>query len=406
MEESGTISRLDSDSTKQRFVLLFANFGGNLGDSFILDRTITWLCQRFPRCQIRVSPLAHRGHEELQNNLCQRFSNVTILPSFTPRGWQWASWLPMRYQRWRTAARSSDLAIELRHADAVLGLGGGHWGGVERSLNMLALCEVATKCCKRVVLMPQSLPASVAPEVLRRMNRGLASAELLIRDPESLKTAQAIGLRWARLTPDSAFLADPLSNSKSSPRTPPHVAVCLRTNTARQEASWDSFARVFKMLREHGCRLQTFTTHARRDAEMVSRCASVDGVERLSINTVDDVFAAVLSADVVISDRLHVLIFATLVGTPILPVMSVQKVVGYAEYLQYPVRAAAFPEISWDNHLEPIMSAWHMHRQMLLEFAKQSRQNLTRTLEQLLDCSTRAQFFASPKTKKGVLTCR
>ena len=87
---------------------------------------------------------------------------------------------------------------------------------------------------------------------------------------------------------------------------------------------------------------QNFTTDTRRDAPISELMASIDGIEALPRNSIGDLVQATSECDVVISDRLHILIAATLAGTPIIPILSRPKLRGYVEYLSYPFASGIY----------------------------------------------------------------
>jgi polysaccharide pyruvyl transferase WcaK-like protein len=384
----------DDRPKRKSFVLLFANFGGNLGDLAILECTIAWLNATFAGCRVLVSPLSDRRSPALQAQLKSRYENVSMLEAFGPslpqfpslqRKWPFANeriLAPIFLRFLINRARRSSLAVAFRSADAVLGVGGGHWSGFDKPMNMLALFRVASELCKTVVLLPQSLPEAISPGVKRLMPAALGNvAAIYLRDPTSLQAARDAQLPRTRLLPDTVLLSDPPQLGRERPGHPPTVAICLRWNTARlREDGWTDLEKAAQMIRSRGARLLTFTTHASEDASITRRWTSMPGLDHVPVDSIDNVLSVLASADIVISDRLHALIWATVVGTPIVPVLSLPKVRGYARYLRTPIAVAHFGELSWDAHIDPILADWKAHRGALLSFAASARQELTTVL--------------------------
>jgi polysaccharide pyruvyl transferase WcaK-like protein len=378
--------------------VLFGNFGGNLGDLFILEQTIRWLRAMFPACAIDVSPLADRRSHTLEADIAARHAGVNIAPPIVPAvprllqnaAGTWPFTLSGLAPLVRAATKRDIDASGLRHvaqaADAVLGIGGGHWGGNYKSLAMLAGWEALAEFAEKTVLLPQSLPTRVVSYVAQRLPHSLAGIpDCLFRDPQSFDAARKLGLRNARLAPDSAFFDVPRADSRPvAPRSSPVIGVCLRANTAGlRDCGWQAFARTLAALRDGGAQLRCFTTHLAEDRPIWERCVAEPGVAPAVTRSVDDVLAELREADLVVSDRLHVLILATLVGTPVIPVLTLQKVAGYAAQAQIAGGVPRFPDVTWPGTVAPALEEWNERHRRLAAFARASQSELWRTIREV-----------------------
>jgi polysaccharide pyruvyl transferase WcaK-like protein len=86
------------------------------------------------------------------------------------------------------------------------------------------------------------------------------------------------------------------------------------------------------------------------------------------------------AADLVVSDRLHVLILATLVGTPVIPVLTLQKVAGYAAHARIPGGVPRFLDVTWTETVAPAFEEWNERHRRLAAFASDSQSELWRTI--------------------------
>jgi polysaccharide pyruvyl transferase WcaK-like protein len=380
---------------RPRFLVLFGNFGGNLGDLFILEQTIRWLRAMFPTCAIDVSPLADRRSHLLEVDIAERHAGVKIASPIFPAvprllrsaAVNWPFTLAGLGPLVRAATKRDIDASGLRDlaeaADAVLGIGGGHWGGTFKSLAMLAGWEALAEFAEKTVLLPQSLPPRVAPYVAQRLPHSLAGvSQCFFRDPQSLDAARKLGMRNARLAPDSAFFDVPRdATRRAPPRSSPVIGLCLRANTAGlRECGWQAFARTLAALRDGGAQLRCFTTHLAEDRPIWERCVAEQGVTPAVTRGVEDVLAEIRAADLVVSDRLHVLILATLVGTPVIPVLTLQKVAGYAAHARIPGGVPRFLDVTWTETVAPALEEWNERHRRLAAFARDSQSDLWRTI--------------------------
>jgi polysaccharide pyruvyl transferase WcaK-like protein len=378
-------------SNEKFFVLLFANLGGNIGDLCIIENTIDGLRSRFTDCALTIALLPNRQRKDLIEILLKKYENIRIVSAFnkdTSLKYFFApeKWTPYLVKVWFQLvilrARSSALADSFARADGVFGVGGGHWKGFRTSLNMLALLKVASERCDNVVLLPQSLPRSVPGGIQLVMPDALRNiTSIYFRDPESLRQAKRIGLRDAVLLPDTVFLAGSKPVRTVPDKSNPAIAINLRSDTPGLKPDrWDRLTSVLRVMKEKGCVIKAFTTYAQKDKAVLQMFSMSKDVEIVNVNTVEDTLATISSSDVVISDRLHVLIFATIVGTPMIPVSYISKIQGYVEQLDYPITVSGFTELSWDRHIAPILRDWESYHRLLLDFSAAARQELTSSL--------------------------
>ncbi len=362
-------------------LLLFANFGGNLGDILIAECTVEWLCRSYPGCSIHIHIQDGRREEALVQSFAARHPNVTFLPpmAVSPGPADGAN----LYQDLLDALRGHDIAQVFSAMDAVICLGGGHWSGVERPLFMAAMITVAAERCAHVSFMPHSMASVIRDEVKPILGPCLNRlAVAAMRDPLSLRLAQALGVRTAVLVPDSAFLTARSVPVRERPNATPRILVSLRHNSAgaTDPSWWEKVPAIGQQITHQGATLELLSTYPRQDQTLTTALQGTLGCFVHDLPDLDGIFAALSQVDVIISDRLHVLIMGTILGIPILPVLTLGKVAGYVDYLGWDVFVPSFAQLDWNRHIAPLLQSWPERQDLLRRYAGAARVTLETAL--------------------------
>ena len=381
--DEAPVRKEDGPGRARRFILLCANFGGNLGDRLIFDNTVAWLRSAWPGCEIVVSPLAGREGTAENRDLMAGNYDVTIAEPFgatcRPHAFFQACCPPaagrilgpMLFHKLSRRAAASALARWFHGADAVFAIGG-NWSGFSQIMVVLSLLDAALQARSQVAVLPVSLPVNM-PAGLQSVFPGIVAktGAFAVRDPASLRIARSLGIRHAALFPDMAFAVPCPAPAPRRASRCIRIGICLRIS--RERIRPEDLARVagaLAGLRRDDCSITVFTSHERDDAESIRRLREAAfEFDVVTPESVNELFDLVSDFDLVVSDRLHALIVSTLVGTPIVPVMSLPKVTGYVEYIGYPLSVPDFIDLRWDRHIAPAVAKRNELREHLAAFA-------------------------------------
>lgn len=181
-----------------------------------------------------------------------------------------------------------------------------------------------------------------------------------VREPASLRFAHAIGIRGCKLVPDFAF-------SEIQPGSPP---------TRGRYAAMSGMARIERvpvaqclqvasaLIERYGHLV--FMASTPQDLAMAQDLKHTlgGGFEILSDQVSrEDVYSAITSADIFVSGRYHMNIFAAKAGVPFVPVLSnTHKNIGLNELLSYPVAPVQSDRV--DAIIDNIDAVRDQHRQL------------------------------------------
>ena len=148
-----------------------------------------------------------------------------------------------------------------------------------------------------------------------------------LRDPESAQMLATMGFPGAGIAADTAILLGngERGNSHPSPLTPhpPTLGLCI--STQRQVADLEGLKEMIAAVRATGAHVLGIPMNPKTDRALLERL----GVECIAGDTPEAVLEAAAGCSVVLSSRLHLLILAANVGTPILGIARGSKLANW-----------------------------------------------------------------------------
>ena len=230
-------------------------------------------------------------------------------------------------------------------ADAVVSGGGGLLQDKtsRRSLQYyLSVLQIAKRLGKPIFVFGQSL-GPLTPQGVRQVTRVLRGVRVFVRDEPSMELLHRWGLEGELVT-DAAFCLEP---SEASNLDAPGVVLIPRGDIAGAQ---EALAGVARRLVEQNASVTVTPMDLETDVDAIHEIASVDpAITPFFSHDPRVQLDLVRRAELVVSVRLHGLIFATRVGTPSIGVAYDPKVGGFAEPQQIPLAGVPVNEQEiWD----------------------------------------------------------
>ena len=152
-----------------------------------------------------------------------------------------------------------------------------------------------------------------------------------LRDPQSAAMLASLGFANAGIAADTAILLDRVSigsarvgeTLKDTNRPCPTLGLCI--STQRQVADLAGLQRMIAAVRASGARVLGIPMNPKTDRALLEKL----GVECIPGSTPEAVVEAAAGCDVVLSSRLHLLILASNVGTPVLGIARGSKLANW-----------------------------------------------------------------------------
>jgi hypothetical protein len=327
-----------------KFAVLAANFGGNVGDLYILERTLDFLLDAGGRdivihpypprhdpyvalravngyCgQVRVSrPIIRmRGCVEELVRRSASLESLTARLYFTPLG--------------RGLRRQWDLANNWDTSRSVVVAGG------EMEVPYL-LCDVHAhvrafaNAADPLLYGPISLwPLPAYPRFL--VDRFSEVTEFAVRDPLTANRLSDLGITNFQLVPDMSFLGFDESHYEGRRETG-RVGLCLHRSWTNRDDVRHYLDGFRQACQRQGLDLVPFSTHVREDAALIERLTRwFPDMPPALPSTPAELIELSRGLDIVASDRLHALLISMIAGALVLPIATRDKVVGYLDYMQ------------------------------------------------------------------------
>ena len=189
-----------------------------------------------------------------------------------------------------------------------------------------------------------------------------------LRDPQSAGMLAATGFPGAGVAADSAILmredraregrapARPVAQERDPPVAvaascaPPVLGLCI--STQRQVADLAGVGELIAAVRKSGVRVLGIPMNPETDRALLERL----GVDCIPGTTPEAVAAAAATCDVVLSSRLHLLILAANVGTPILGIARGSKLANWLDNFGRKVEGSVF-DCDWKRVTEHVLAA-------------------------------------------------
>jgi len=311
-------------ATRQRF-LIYGFYGEfNAGDEAILYSLLAMLRSKAPRCSIQVACTARR------EPISKWYESLDVDPFSVRNLW-----------RLLTALVSRRLII-----------GGGQMIAGDRSLKNLLLCWMMLLINRTLGKRPVLLGVGVeglARGRAKRLARLIAGAawRIACRDQQSLDQLLAAGCPPGKLqlTADLVLSGEllGLAPEPAGPTQPTKTILLVLHHSplrsyAAAEGTTVAYRRVIAQIRqqapEHSLTVMAHDCRAKFDAGLLDELASLnedEGVRYVPLDSLPQALGEYSRAALVISVRMHPLIFAALLGRPWLAVGRSNKVAALAD---------------------------------------------------------------------------
>ena len=184
-----------------------------------------------------------------------------------------------------------------------------------------------------------------------------------LRDPQSVAMLAAMGFSGAGVAADSAILLQSpqalshthqaLGTKHQAPSTKhqaPTLGLCI--STQRQVADLKGLGEMIAAVRASGARVLGIPMNPKTDRALMEGL----GVECIPGTTPEAVAEAAATCDVVLSSRLHLLILAANVGTPILGIARGSKIANWLDNFGRTVEGSVF-DCDWKLVTEHVLAA-------------------------------------------------
>ena len=181
-----------------------------------------------------------------------------------------------------------------------------------------------------------------------------------LRDPQSAEMLGSMGFAGAKVAADTAILIEngkcrmenELDNSTFSILHSQFPTLGLCISTQRQVADLAGLRRLIAAVRDSGAKVLGIPMNPKTDRALLESL----GVECIAGDTPEAVVAAATKCDVVLSSRLHLLILAANVGTPIMGIARGSKLANWLSNFDRTVEGSVY-DCDWEKVTKHVLSA-------------------------------------------------
>lgn len=334
----------------QKLAVIFANLKSNIGDFAILHSILRDLRSTYPDAQIDVYPHANYAIDGARLEAFRRDCGFDVSVS-GETFWMSVPMTPLRRLRkamrlWPSlqsaliedlATSSAPAAAKFAQYDGVYTAGGEHWGGTQGGISMFGTLLAISRANPKVFAYPFSLNRRVLAFNTQQQLRSYFSSlqgPLIARDQESATFLTELGID-AVAGADCVFSMHDIADTISAAPQKRRVILSI-TGSSK---SLPSELRQSLGALPPALRPALMTTCESEDGLLYRNLASELGLEYLAPDGWMRAVSELKACDLLITNRLHGLIFATLAGTAVLPVTDRRKSKAFAKDSQVPVTA-------------------------------------------------------------------
>ena len=179
-----------------------------------------------------------------------------------------------------------------------------------------------------------------------------------LRDPQSAEMLAKMGFSGAKVAADTAILMEARDSrlareaSPSSKSSPSSAALGLCISTQRPVSDLEGLKKMIAAVRAAGVQVLGIPMNPKTDRALLERL----GVECIAGDTPEAVLDAAAGCSVVLSSRLHLLILAANVGTPILGIARGSKLANWLANFGRTVEGSV-SDCDWEKVTEHVLDA-------------------------------------------------
>ena len=333
----------------------------NIGDEAILACVVRMLKESMPGVELTVATADPATKELL---------GVEVVPPFGFAGHGLEGFAEVVHRHdayvWCGATGLSDyphMALDLLEMAQGAGVPTFIWGvGMDDELNPVFFKAHGKR---RLLLRAFGLVGWYERRLRARLARRIARIlprckGVWLRDPQSAGMLAATGFPGAGVAADSAILVGSdrsVASPKGAPArgsgalaASPVLGLCI--STQRQVADLAGVGELIAAVRKSGVRVLGIPMNPKTDRALLERL----GVDCIPGTTPEAVAAAAATCDVVLSSRLHLLILAANVGTPILGIARGSKLANWLDNFGRKVEGSVF-DCDWKRVTEHVLAA-------------------------------------------------
>lgn len=321
----------------------------NIGDEAIIAGVVKLLKESIDGVEITVATADAKTAERL---------GVAVVPAFGFAGTPLDGFAAVARRHdayiWCGATGLSDYpntALDLLETAQNEGVATFVWGvGMDNELNPVFFRASGRK---RMLLSLCGLVGWYEGRLRRRLAQRISRVlprckGVWLRDPQSAKMLSSMGFANASVTADSAILC---VTGKPKPETrSPALGLCI--STQRQVSDLDGVKGMIAAARKEGVRVVGIPMNPKTDRALLEKL----GVECIPGDTWQDVCEASAQCSVVLSSRLHLLILASNVGTPILGIARGSKLGNWLANFGRTVEGGVY-DCDWAKVTEHVLAA-------------------------------------------------
>ena len=320
-------------------LILFANFKGNLGDFAIFHAMLETLENRYPGREKHVFSL---GHKEVDATRLASFiaephppfilvgrspyRRVKGIPQWFKHAgldkWLAGKWID-RLSREFTKSEPISSAGDY---EAIFLAGGEQWGGYSTGINQFAILDAVSRVNRNVFIFPFSvrkkLLDSYSHDRLESLFKRIAG-DRVVRDGGSGETLRSV----CPAVLDGADCVFSLA-SREIAGPPPTEALVILAVTQAENSSRDELVTAIHRLTAGGIRVRLLTTCECEDGPVLSELSRTLGIDFVAPATWQETVEEFRSASLVVTNRLHCMVFSFFAGVPVVPLRNREKVTG------------------------------------------------------------------------------
>jgi polysaccharide pyruvyl transferase WcaK-like protein len=323
-------------------LILFANLKGNLGDFAILHAMLVELEKRYPGREKHVVSHGQHGVDEARLEAFRKQAH----PPFEYKGKTPFTRIPrvlsifkrIGLERWlsgklidRLSARYAAEFPASAAADyeAVFFAGGEQWSGFSNGITMLSVLCAMSRSNQNIAIFPFSVKKKLLQSYsTQRLESCFShlSGKRVVRDSHSGEIVRQFAPGVVNGADCVFSLMDQAVNLPPAPR-PDADAVMLAVTEGDGSRGADLLP-VIENLLAAGYRVRLLTTCEREDTKDLRMLSRTLGVEFLAPATWQEVVSEFKASSMVVTNRLHCMIFTFFAGVPLVPLLNREKVVG------------------------------------------------------------------------------
>ena len=256
---------------------------------------------------------------------------------------------------WCGATGLSDypnVALDLLEAAQKAGVATYIWGvGMDDELNPVFFRARGTRrrilsALRLVGWYERRLRSRLAKRIATILPRCLG---VWLRDPQSAAMLSTMGFANAKIAADTAILLGTPPASSAAPQKP-RLGLCI--STQRQVSNLGGVESLIASVRKSGAEVLGIPMNPKTDRALLERL----GVECMEGSTPEAVAKAAAGCSVVLSSRLHLLILAANVGTPILGIARGSKLANWLANFGRTVEGSVY-DCNWSAVTRHVLDA-------------------------------------------------